>query len=249
MSVVRTTVRSPSDSGALFVNETPGRGFAGAAQMSVVMLARMRQISVNVLGETILGQSSAVTNGYLFAASLATMVFTAGDGVGSPVAVSRTLVAADIGKVHRFVGVLDVASGFIYVYTNGVSGTPVAVTGFTPAAAGTEVAVLGAGLGPDGAGVVSFDVIDLCAVSRSFTAAEVKQLDELILATGRVPAAFAQWDMEMRAERLSGHALVLDAGGLNAGRGMRGRSIADASLAPTLSSVLLDANAWGGSGT
>lgn len=246
MSIVRTTVRSPSDSGALFVNETAGRGFAGAAQMSVVMLARMRQISVNVLGETILGQSSAVTNGYLLAASAAQIFWTAGDGVGSPFALSRTLVTADIGKVHRFVGVLDVAAGFIHMYTNGMVGTSDAATGFTAAAAGTAVGVLGAGLGPDAGAVVSFDVMDLCAVGRAFTAAEVKQLDKLILATGRVPAAFAQWDMKLDADRLVNHSLAWDMGGLNAGRGMRARSIANASLAPTLSSVLIHPDDWGG---
>lgn len=245
-SFLRSTVRSPSDSGALFVNETAGRGFVGATSMSIVMLARMRQISVNVLGENIIGQSSAVTNGYGFGVSGANVYFFEGDGSGSPLALSRTLFAADIGKVHRFVGVLTPGVGTIRVYTNGITGTPDATSGFTPAAAGTAVLVLGGGLGPDAAASVSFDIMDLCAVPRAFTAAEVAQLDRVIRATGRVPAAFAQWDMKLDADRLVNHPLVWDMGGLNAGRGMRARTIADASVAPTLSSVLIHPEDWGG---
>lgn len=252
-SFLRTTVRSPVAAGGLFVPETPARFFAGADEMSIVVVARLRTLTWNVLGEDVFLKTDVTggnTSGYTVhtLGNVVRLATYTGVGLLASIASSRPLVAADVGKVHRFVAVQSIADGSMRIYTNGEDDG----TADTVATYAASTAAVGSILGALAFDVAleAFEVLDIAAIAgRAFSATEVKQLDQSIRATGRVPSTFADWDNKLDADRLFNHSLVWDLGGRNAGRGMLCRDSAGAPMAPMLSSVLIRSTDWGGSGT
>jgi hypothetical protein len=252
-SFLRTTARGADATTGLFAPETPTRLFPGADEMSVVAVVKL--LSAAIVGdiELLAGRSGpnvgpVYSGGWQlgfdrnYPEAYLGVVNTAGAYVFGE---CRPFTALDVDKVHRIVGTGSVADGFVRAYLNGQIGISAAQVGFLPSAAPSAYGVLGGVVttGPDGA-LRNMELIDLAVVDRAFTAAEVAQLDDLILATGGIPASFADWNELYRAERLVGHKGVWDAGGRSAGRGWLA-----VGNEPELSSILITPDVWGGSGT
>jgi hypothetical protein len=241
-----------------FTPQTIARLFPGTAEMSVVVVAKLRSAAVvaaidvfeyNIapfvgpirpLGGWGVGFDRNYPEFYNEAVD-ATGVIHFGEG--------RPWTALDVNKVHRCVGVSSVANNLMRCYVNGRRGNVDDVLpSFLPMASPTPsvIGVLGATqTGPvDSNGMTEMEVLDLAVVDRYFSADEVATLDRLILATGGIPPGFAQWVEFYQAERLINHPLVIDAGGMNAGRGWPEAGGA----APLLSSVLITPDIWGGTG-
>jgi hypothetical protein len=250
---LRTTVRAASASTGMFVPETPTRLYPGDDEFSVVVVGRLLSI-IAVVTDVFIAREGPVTVGppdttlgwnFSYDPTVPEVFLTITLADGSQVfGQSRLFVAADVGKVHRLVGVCDVPNTDVSCYTNGRigSGTVGAAASFLPSVAPDAYGVLG--LQSATLGVRAWDVCDIAVIDRAFTAREVADLDELILATGGIPPSFAQWNELYQAERLVGHPLVWDVGGLSAGRGWLAEE-----TAPVLSSVLIEPGTWGGSGT
>lgn len=258
-----------------FVPQTPARMFGGTAEMSIVVIAKLRAGgSVSAVAiDTFAAKDGPLVGplnlgGWEFAYDRVTtadpevylgMVDAAGAihfGEG------RGMLAADEGKVHRLVGVGAVAGtvvggllGKIITYVNAVPGQstpgfddelPTFLPSTDPAPSVMGVlgfTNLGSGLGRGGMTV--WETMEIAIVAdRAFTADEVKQLDALIVATGRIPVGFADWVEHYKAGQLVNHPGVIDVGGLNAGRGWP----AVDGIEPILGSVLIGPNDWGGSG-
>jgi len=272
-SFMRATMRAKTGGSGTstghFVPQTVSRLFPGTAEMSIVVVAKLRpggSVSAaaidafEVKDGPYVGPANA--GGWEFAYDRITTAdpevylgmvdvtgaFHFGEG--------RGMLAADEGKVHRFVGVGAVAGspvggvlGKVVCYVNGRPGAPTPgfddlLPSFLPSTdpAPTVLGVLGS---LSNAGMTVFETMDIAVVAnRAFTAAEVRQLDDLIVATGHVPPGFADWIEFYSAERLVNHPMVIDAGGLNAGRGWPA-----VAAEPVLGSMLIHPGDWGGSGT
>lgn len=257
----RTTVRARTGGSGTttgyFVPQTIPRLFPGSAEMSVVLVARLRTSAVAAAVDVFEyntapfvgpirpdgGWGLALDRSYSEVYNEvvdATGVVHFGEG--------RVWTPRDEGKVHRCVGVSSVANNLVRCYVNGQPGAvDSTLPSFAPMVSATPsaIGVLGALQtgGVDASGMTAMEVIDLAVVDRYFDADEVKQLDALIKATGGIPAGF-DWVEFYRAERLVNHPLVWDAGGRNAARGWP----AVDGIEPILSSVLITDEVWGGTG-
>lgn len=248
----RATVRCPTDTTGIFVPETPARMFQGAAEMSLVMLARLRDITPGQFDSFYVSRGSwagAPYSGgfrFWFSHTAAILVWQWIDGAqGLQGQNSRVFTANDEGKVHRIVATLD-PDGEAWVYVNGIrdEAFTVPVVGYTPATGTLLCSVLGEaapGGGSYESGVQAWDVMDIALISRGFTKADVSDLDKQIMASSRVPSGY-NWNEQYRAERLVGHSLVWDAGGQSAGRGWP----AWEGDAPIVGGTLIQPNEWGG---
>lgn len=257
-SFLRTTMRAASSSLGMFLPETPTRLFAGSDAFSVVMIGRLLDITPGAL-EAFIAREGPITLGvfplpdttlgwnFSFDPSDPEVFLTITLADGSQVfGESRLFTAADVGKVHRMVGVCSVADSDVRCYTNGRLDTGIvgAATSYLPAPAPDTYGVLGVHLaGSPTHGIRSWEVCDIAVLDRALTAGEVLDLDELIRSTGRLPTV-EQWIEHYRAERLVNHKFVIDAGGRSAGRGWP-----TADEGPVLGSVLIEPGVWGGSGT
>jgi hypothetical protein len=279
MQFLRTTMRAQvAGATGFFVPQTVSRLFPGTAEMSVVVVAKLRPggsvSSVDIDAFIIRdGPYTGPNNaggwefGYdRFTTADPEVYLGMWDNAAQPLlhfGESRGILAADEGKVHRFVGVGAVAgsavggvNGLVVMYTNGEPGAstpgfddllpsflPSPSTGGAPDSIGV-LGITDQSSGISYAGMTQFEVMDLAVVAnRAFTATEVKQLDKLIMATGGIPPGFADWTEFYQAERLVGHPLVIDAGGLNAGFGWPA-----VGAEPILGSVLIKPGDWGGFG-
>lgn len=256
-SFLRTTMRAQSSALGFFLPETPTRLYPGSDAFAVVMVGRLLSIepgSEDVFiareGPVTLGVFPLpdTTLGWAFhydpPSAVAYLAITLNDG-SQVVGVSRVFTARDVGKVHRVVGVCDVANSEVRCYVDGQPGGTIGVaTSFLPSVAPDTYGVLGVLTGGSPAnGVQSWEVCDLAVIDSALDADEVADLDVLIQSTGQLPPY--QWMEHYRAEQLCGHRLVIDAGGRSAGRGWP--TISGSS--PVLGSVLIDpVNTWGGSG-
>jgi hypothetical protein len=276
-SILRATMRARTGGSGtttgIFVPETVTRIFPGTDEMTVVAVARLRvggATSAIAIDPFIMRDGPSVgpinAGGWEFAydrISTADPEVYLGmvDGLGAfHFGEGRGMVAADEGKVHRFIGVGAVAGsavggvdGLVAMYVNGVVGssspgfdstlpsfTPSPTTGGAP----DSVGVLGLtdqSSGIEGGGMTQFDVMDIAVLDRALDATEVAALDALIKVRGGVPDDFAQWVHIMHAERLLYHDKVIDAGGLSAGRGWP----VVAGVAPILGSVVIAPSDWG----
>ena len=225
--------------------------FRGTSEMSVVLIGRLLAVgaaSINVIAANEGAAGSPGDGGWEFGYDRLSVsppevyLGMSEGGIGSLVyGECRGMVAADVGKVHRWVCTGSVATGDMFGYTNGHRGPLTgAITSFVEA---DTAPLLNGVIGSVGTnGLDDIEVCDIAVIDRAFTAAEVEELDKLILSTGNLPSY--DWVHHFKAERLINYDLVLDAGGLNAGRGF----IADAGIAPILGSVLIHPQDWGGSG-
>lgn len=278
-SFLRTTVRartggSGTTTGVFIPESTVLSGsptmriFPGTAEMSVVVLAKLRTggsaaAVADDPFETCFGPAAGPVDaggwviGYdRVSVSPPEVYLGMVDATGAfQFGESRGIVPADENKVHRFVGVGSVAAQTISMYTNGgLSGIQDTLPSFTPApmtgGSPDSVGVIGLqdqSSGIAGGGQTQWEVMDIAVVAnRAFTAAEVAALDVLIRSTGHVPEDFADWEEFYKAEWLAnGHAKVWGLGGRAAGRGWPALN----GVEPILGSMLIGPNAWGGSGT
>lgn len=262
-SFLRTTMRARTGGGGTttgyFTPQTITRLFPGTAEMSVVCVAKLRSAAIVAAVDVIEYNVAPFVGpirplggwGFGFDRSYPEVYNEAVDAAGVVhFGEGRPWTSLDVGKVHRCVGVSSVANNLVRTYINGRRGNVDGVlpsfapmTSTTPSAIG----VLGATQtgGVDASGLTEMEVCDLAVVDRYFTEAEVQQLDRLIMATGEIPFGFAQWVEFYPAERLLNHPLVIDVGGLSAGRGWP----AVDGISPILSSVMITPDVWGGSGT
>lgn len=254
----RTGVRSSSyGTPTVFVAETLPRFFPGATEMSFACLARLRQLDVTASGQWIATRTEIVGDASGWGVSPADGLlpnwflfgFT-GTGVGQNLGLSRTFVAGDEGKVHFVCGSLSVTRTEIRVFTNGLDdGTPDLTTAaFAPSADAAVGSVLGSVAAP-GAGLISWDMIDLGLLSGyAMTADDAAEMCKVVRATGQVPTqppGGSGWYHLFRAERLLGHSGVWDAGGLSEGRGFLCEAGGNPST-PVLTSIQIGPNDWGG---
>lgn len=223
----RVTVRAASDTTGIFVPETPERMYQGADEMTIVMVAKLRTPTPATFDSFYCNRGSwagaPASGGFRlwFSSELNQVVWQFVDGAQSLSGnVSRVFVAGDVGKTHRIVATL--LDGTTSLYVNSHLSDDFAFTGYT---APTGVALLASVLGeaaPGGAsyesGVKNWEVMDIALLGQGMTADQVALLDKQIRAGGRIPTQY-DWAELYRAERLNGHSLVWDAGGLSAGRG------------------------------
>lgn len=215
-----------------------------AATAAGQWLARRLETAGNASGWGIVAADGLLTSWFF-------QGFT-GAGAAQNIAFSRVFSTADVGKVHLIVGSLSVTGSRLAIYTNGLDdGTPDAsVAAFAAADATAVGSLLGDPTLADEAGLTGWDVMDIGFLSGyAMTAADAAAMFKTVKATGRVPEQppSGSWYHLFRAERLVGHSGVWDAGGLSEGRGFL-CELSGAPALPTLSSIQIGPNDWGGGG-
>jgi hypothetical protein len=145
----------------------------------------------------------------------------AGTGAGAVDATTRVFTATDVNKFIRLVWVLDVANLETSIYTNGIRAGFSVINAYAPGTAQEQTLFDFGGAG--GAAMTSaFDLID-CAMLNgvALNVQDVLDLDTALLAAGKIPDDFVQWQMLMRMDELRANTGTLNAGGLSGGTALQ----------------------------
>lgn len=241
----RIACRAQADHSGILRPSINGSLPQGTAEMAMVVTGRFHNSSP--ISQSVIDHFSAGSvDGFFWVFGGGALAYNLGTGVGVVSAFSRGVTAADVGKLSRFVGTSSVIAGQARCYWNMVSGSPAAIAAYSPGVPENQTLLdnrVGSG------GLSLFDLVSFALLENAtFTAAQVKELDEAILANGgAVPDDFANWSMLVDAGELNGNAAKgpLSAGGQYSAIAYQSISSPVTTTVPVLSTVDTSPGNWG----